>query len=267
MNIGIIGRGVVGNALAFGLQRGHEIISYDKYKQGFQTMAEVAECSVIFISVPTPMELSGKIDLSPLESSIAELYPLLKEPKKTVIAIKSTATSGTTESFKEKYPQSHWAFVPEFLTERNANQDFINTDRIVIGTDSKYAHDTLEQVFREAKFTCPIVRVGFRTSEAIKYISNAFLASKATFANEMYEICQRLGIDWKIVKEVLLMDKRIGKSHLNVPGPDGDRGWGGRCFPKDINALIYLSKELGYHPYFLEEVWRSNLRWRKKKDW
>lgn len=267
MKIGIIGRGVVGNALEYGLKRGHEIISYDKYKNGFQSLKEVANCFVIFMSLPTPMLQSGKIDLSPLENSIAELYPLLKKPEETVIAIKSTATSGTTESFKEKYPKSHWAFVPEFLTQRNANQDFINTDRIVIGTDSEYAHNTLETVFREAKFTCPIVRVGIRTGEFIKYASNILLAVKVTFANEMYEICQRLGIDWDIVKEVLLMDKRIGKSHLSVPGPDGDRGWGGSCFPKDLSALIYLSKELGYYPYFLEKVWRSNLRWRKKKDW
>lgn len=265
MKIGIIGMGFVGSATKYGLERGHEIIGYDKYKKGFSSVEEVAGSEVIFICVPTPMEISGKICLGAIEESIDNVCKYAK--KETIIVIKSTAVSGTTNSFVTKYPAFNFSFNPEFLTQNNANKDFINADRIIIGADDEEVFKKLKQVYSEAQFTCPIIKTSIKTAEFLKYTSNAFLACKVVFANEIYKICEKLGINYNEVIENLLLDKRIGRSHWQVPGPDGDMGFGGACFSKDINALIYLAKENGFSPRLLEEVWRRNLDFRTKIDW
>jgi len=265
MKIGIVGMGFVGSATKYGLERGHEIIGYDKYKQGYNTIEEVAKCEVIFICVPTPMEKSGKICLDAIEESIDSIYKIAKE--ETIIVIKSTAVSGTTNSFVDKYPTFNFSFNPEFLTQNNANEDFINTDRIIIGVNKDEVFQKLKQVYEEAKFTCPIIKTDIKSAEFLKYVSNTFLATKVIFANEIYKICEKLNINYDEVIKNLLLDKRIGKSHWQVPGPDGDFGMGSKCFPKDLNALIYLAKENGFSPRLLEEVWRRNLDFRTKIDW
>ena len=266
MKIGIVGRGVVGNALAYGLKRGHEIVSYDKFKEGYQNLRDVVKTEIIFFCLPTPMNINGEIDLTPLEALIDKVVTLSKKDRKTLV-IKSTAVSGTTKTFADKYPNHDFAFCPEFLTDRNANEDFINTTRIIIGTNDVNVFDRLSNVFKQAHFTCPILFTDFTTAEFIKYFSNILLACKVTLANEMYAIAQKLGINYDIAKEILLMDRRFGQSHLEVPGNDGDKGFGGRCLPKDLNAFIHLAKQYGYNAEFLKAVWDNNLKWRNKKDW
>ena len=105
------------------------------------------------------------------------------------------------------------------------------------------------------------------TAEMVKYLSNCFLATKVTFANEMYDICTAAGVDYDKVCEYALYDARIGKSHLAVPGPDGDRGFGGHCFPKDLAGMIAFAKEMDIVPEFLEAVQSSNEFFRTNKDW
>ena len=264
MKIGIIGGGVVGSALKYGLDRGHEVFVYDKFKQ-VNTIKEATSCLVIFFCLPTPMLKSGKIELDCMEEMVDIVS---KEAKKdTICVIKSTAVSGTTRKFQNKYPNLKWAFCPEFLTEINSKEDFINTQRIIIGTDEVDTFREIEKVFKDALFTCPIKWTTLETSEFVKYFSNVLLAAKVSVANEMYQIARISGVDYEEAKELLLMDNRIGKTHLDVPGYDGDKGFGGRCFPKDLNAFCYLARELGYTPYLLEEVWRTNLRVREDIDW
>lgn len=268
MNIGICGIGIVGSATKAGLERGHKIFAYDKYKEGYGTLKEIADnCDVIFITVPTPMKKSGAIDLSAIYESISILseYASYDNPKQ-IIVIRSTAVSGTTDVLAERYSKFNFAFNPEFLTDRNATQDFLDSKRIIIGANSDKVFEILEKAYREAKFECPIVRTDIKTAEYIKYCSNIFLASQISTANELYEIAQLLGIDWQEIRNTLSYDDRIGK-FTQVPGPDLDRGWGGKCFPKDLNALIYLAREHGYRPDLLEEIWRTNLKFRKKIDW
>ena len=122
-------------------------------------------------------------------------------------------------------------------------------------------------MFRRAFPTIPIVKTGTKTAEMIKYFTNCFLATKVTFANEMYDICQETGIDFDKVTEYALYDSRIGKSHLTVPGPDGDRGFGGHCFPKDIKAIIFFAEELGVTPSLLKRVVDNNDKIRSNRDW
>ena len=277
MQIGVIGEGVVGAATKNGLARGHELLCYDKYKESTSSLKEIAEkCSVIFLTVPTPMKKSGEIDLSAIYESVGILneympltnsvWPEENKDNKTIIVIRSTAVSGTTDKLAEKYPKFDFAFNPEFLTDKNAQQDFLDSKRIVIGANSDRVFEVLKQVYIDAKFTCPIIRTDVKTAEYIKYCSNIFLASQISTSNELYEIAQLLGINWEEIREALSHDERIGK-FTQVPGHDLDRGFGGKCLCKDLNALIYLSREHGYRPGLLEEIWRTNLKFRTKIDW
>ncbi len=269
MKIGAIGMGVVGSATVNGLKRGNEVYCYDKYKPSEHTLRDIAEnCSVIFITVPTPMKKSGEIDLSAIYESVSILneHYAPKEEDKSIIVIRSTAVSGTTDSLAERYPKFDFAFNPEFLTDKNANEDFLNSKRVVLGVNSDRVFEILAAVYCRAYFTCPIIKTNVKTAEMIKYASNVMLMSQIITANEIYEICKNLGIEYNEVASILSYDNRIGKN-IKVPGPDLDRGAGGKCFPKDLNALIYLAREHGYRPDLLEEIWRTNLKFRKKIDW
>jgi nucleotide sugar dehydrogenase len=152
------------------------------------------------------------------------------------------------------------------LTEVNYIEDFKNQSRIIIGghrAESSHAKNVFRKVFRDAS----IIKTSSDIAEMIKYTSNCFLATKVSFANEIKQICDNSDIDYDKVVEYMLYDKRLGSTHLSVPGPDGNLGFGGSCFPKDLNALISFAKEVGVRPTVLESVWEKNLEVRPKKDW
>jgi len=136
----------------------------------------------------------------------------------------------------------------------------------VIGANSLEDYKKVENVYLKVFPDAKYIHVDRKTSEMIKYAANVILTSQIATANEIYKICEVVGVDYESVKNVILLDKRIG-TNLNVPGPDGDFGFGGKCFPKDLNALIHLARENQYRPYLLEEIWRINLALRRNKDW
>jgi UDPglucose 6-dehydrogenase len=111
------------------------------------------------------------------------------------------------------------------------------------------------------------VKTGSRTAESVKYFTNCFLATKVSFANEFKQICDHIEVDYDKVVEYALYDSRIGRTHFSSPGPDGKPGFGGSCFPKDLNALIHFAKQLEVKPTVLESVWQKNLEVRPEKDW
>ena len=270
MKVGIIGAGIVGKATGEILGKKHEVFYYDRYKKEFAEIEKIAkEADVVFICVPTPMKPSGEIDYSAIYHSLSYLlqnvYKVTRDPHDVIVIIRSTAVSGTTDKFAEEFPFK-FAFNPEFLREKHAEEDMKNTDRIVIGANDKDVEEKLIQlykaIFPDAKFVC----VDTKTAEMIKYSANVFLASQVAIANEIHNICKALDINYNEVKNAILHDKRIARN-IEVPGHDGDFGFGGRCFPKDLNALIYLAREKHYRPYLLEEVWRLNEKVRKNKDW
>jgi len=115
--------------------------------------------------------------------------------------------------------------------------------------------------------TVPYVLCGSLEAEITKYFCNCFLATKVSFANEMKQYCDAVGADYERVVESSIYDDRVGKSHLAVPGPDGHNGFGGSCFPKDINALIFSMKQQGLNSVLLSAVWDKNLEVRPEKDW
>ncbi|MBU0907650.1 MAG: hypothetical protein KKD18_05710 [Nanoarchaeota archaeon] len=273
MKIGMIGMGFVGGTTAKVLAEKHEVLPYDKYKEPHNKMENInkiaIEAEVVFVCVPTPMKKSGEIDYEPMHHSLTFLQEACKrvnrDPQQILITIRSTAVSGTTDAFAKKYPFK-FAFNPEFLREKHALDDMKNTNRIVLGVENPESEKKLRQVYEPLFPNAKIVITDRKTSEMIKYAANATLASQVMIANELYKICQALRIDYSQIKEIIQLDDRIAKN-MDVPGHDGDFGFGGKCFPKDLNALIYLARENMIRPYLLEEVWRTNLEVRKNKDW
>ena len=166
----------------------------------------------------------------------------------------------------EKYKNVSVIFNPEFLTEANFVEDFKNQDRIIIG-GPRPASTTIKNLYRKRFPSTPILKTGSTTAEMVKYFCNCFLATKVSFANEMRQVCESKNIDYDKVVEYSLYDKRIGKTHLSSPGPDGKYGFGGSCFPKDVNAILSVMKQNNITPHVLMGVWNKNLEVRPEKDW
>ena len=268
MNIGIVGQGFVGSAIRAGLEDYYKVLTYDidEKKSNSTHYQVVAKSNIIFLCLPTPMRTSGKCDTRILEKEIEKVSKEAKEQRvKPILVIKSTIPPGTTERIS-KNTHLDLCFSPEFLTEANSFSDFKNQTRIIIG-GPRPATGMIKQMFRKAFPTIPIVKTGTKTAEMVKYFTNCFLATKVTFANEMYDLCEVTKIDYDKVCEYALYDTRIGKTHLAVPGPDGDRGFGGHCFPKDLAAIIFHAKTLGLEANFLEEVECTNEKFRTNRDW
>ncbi len=258
--------GIVGGATYNLLSRVHEMIPYDKYKEPYKNPKKLKNAEAVFICVPTPMKPSGEMDYSPIHNSLETLVEVnSNNEKRPLVVIRSTAVSGATDMLEKNY-DFNFVFNPEFLREKHAIEDMENTDRIVIGANRKEDAEKMESIYRPIFPNANYIFVNRKTAEMIKYAANVTLAGQIAIANEIYQICSRLGIDYDLVKKTVLMDERIGKN-IDVPGPDGDFGFGGKCFPKDLNALMYLARENGYHPNLLEEIWRLNEKVRKNKDW
>ena len=273
-NIGIIGNGFVGSAIAAGFALHAKVRVFDKDpKKSINSLYDVVNFSdVVFISVPTPMESveGGKIDLSIIDS-VFDAVQLVKKAdsfsyENVVFVIKSTVVPGTTESYQQRYPKLRIVFNPEFLTERSANLDFINASRIVIG-GTKIDCDMLSTLYRDRFPYTKIISTDEKSAEMIKYACNCFFATKVSFMNEIRLLADSLGCNWNDVMNGFITDGRIGNSHIDVPGHDGDFGFGGKCFPKDINAFIQCFVENDLEPIVLNAAWNRNKDVRKKIDW
>ena len=190
----------------------------------------------------------------------------LNTSSNNIIIIKSTVIPGTTETYVKRFPNLNIVFNPEFLTERTARLDFINTARIVIGGEPHLC-DRVEDLYRDRFIATPIIKTDAESAEFIKYMCNCFFATKVAFMNEMYQMAQQHTLDWNTVMAGFLSDGRIGNSHTDVPGHDGDLGFGGKCFPKDINAFIKYFEENNVQPTLLKAAWAKNLEVRKNHDW
>ncbi|MDB4337451.1 nucleotide sugar dehydrogenase [bacterium] len=269
--IGIVGQGFVGSAVREGFLNHVEVLAYDKdpSKNTLCNSLEslVKKTDVIFVCLPTPMRKSGECDLSIVDKVIHEIDKIANDINEEKIAIiKSTVPPGTTNDLNSSVSKIQIVFNPEFLTEANHIDDFKNQTRIIIG-GPRPASTIVKSIFRKVFPTVPIIKTGSNTAEMVKYFTNCFLATKVTFANEMFKVCQKIDVDYDKVTEYALHDKRIGRSHLSVPGPDGDFGFGGHCFPKDLNAIIYLCEKLGVDSLLLTAVNDKNNKLRSDRDW
>ena len=264
--IGIIGQGYVGEAVKSVFEESSIVETYDINKpSSCKSIKELLiKADVIFICLPTPMNLDGTCNISIIDKVLEEISKCSKSNH--LIAIKSTIPPKTTDLFKNKYQNISILFNPEFLTEANYINDFKNQNRIIIGGNNKEAN-LLHEIYKNIFPKSEIIITDSTTAEMIKYTTNTFLATKVSFANEIKQLCDSLNINYSILINHTLLDKRIANSHFLVPGPDGNKGFGGSCFPKDINALIALGKKLKINLNVIEGAWKTNLLVRPKKDW
>tara|TARA_A100001515_G_scaffold51808_1_gene40857 strand:- start:41 stop:895 length:855 start_codon:yes stop_codon:yes gene_type:complete len=267
--IGIVGQGFVGTAIREGLSNFYDILTYDiDIKKSSTTLENlISKSDIIFQCLPTPMKKTGECDLSIVKGSLNNINIYSEENDLSpIVIIKSTVPPGTCEALNNLYENINLVFSPEFLTEANSIQDFKNQSRIILGGPRPYT-TKVKTMFRKAFPHIPIIKTGYKTAEMVKYFINNFLATKVSFANEMYEICKEFGIDYDKVTEYALYDQRIGKSHLAVPGPDGDHGFGGHCFPKDLSAMIFFALQNNVDPVILKSIKEKNDSIRKNRDW
>ena len=269
--IGIIGRGFVGSAVEFGFsaQTGCEAIVkvFDKDpKISLHSLSEtINESDFIFVSVPTPSNSDGSINIDILHSVLSDINQINNSDN--IILIRSTITPGTTRKFEKEFPKLKFVFNPEFLTERSAKYDFINQSRFILGGDKVYTSKVASLFRWRFGYSIPVIETNFETAELIKYMNNCFFATKVSFLNEMKLISDQIGSDWDVAVEGFQRDGRIGHSHLSVPGPDGKLGFGGSCFPKDIQAIIDFAQKLDINLNTLQGAWETNLSVRPEKDW
>lgn len=271
-NVGIIGQGFVGGAIREGFKDHHKLFLYDKFseaKSNTDLEGVVKNANIIFVCVPTPMDArTGQASTHIVEEVINEIDDLSSDfGCNPTLIIKSTCPPGTAERISNQTLYCDVMFSPEFLTEANAVNDFKNQDRIIIGTVDGINADHVVSMFREVFPDVTIKVTNSREAEMCKYIINTFLSVKVSFANEIYDICESMNIDYDTAKDLANLDKRLGSSHWMVPGPDGDRGFGGHCFPKDLQALSYMAREASVDSTVLDAAWITNNRVRMDRDW
>ena len=255
--IGIVGKGFVGGAMYENFKDVFNVLVWDtdESKRNVESFEKFVQNSdIVFICVPTPMKDSGECDTSIVESVVKEISTI---DRRKYVVIKSTVTPGTTERLSKDLSMII-GFNPEFLTEANAHNDFRFQPLIVLGTDDQGINAVLSQIYSEfntkVENAAYVVSRTTKEAELFKYLANSFLATKVIFANEFKLLCDKADVDYNRIAEVAVLDKRLGKTHWKVPGPDGKLGFGGSCFPKDTSALLHYSQELDSALWLLTEA-------------
>ncbi len=253
-SVGIVGGGAVGKAVAAHYGK---VKVYDKYRDS-NSIEEVSSSDYIFVAVPTPY--NGTQDLTEMDDAVANIASHLVKPEKQVIIIKSTIIPGTTENYQTKYPHVNFIFSPEFLTEKTAIEDFARPDKQLVGYTEKTKN--LAQAVLKILPQAPYQKiVPASVAEMAKYAINLYYAFKVIFANNIYDLCEKLGIEYDTVREGLGADSRVQKDngHFDVLHA-GYRGYAGKCLPKDAKTLVWLGKKLNLDLRFLEQVDKINER-------
>ena len=252
MRIGLIGFGVVGKAAASTLKKRYELVKYDKYLD-LDDFNDLLDCEFVFIVVPTPFdcELERVDDSAVLES----LENLEKINYKNKVIIKSTIPPGSCNKYLETF-NLKIIFNPEFLRESTTpNEDFEKQDIVVIGTRSKELFDSVKDMYQGVLVeTANYYHTSTKEAEMIKCAQNTMLASRVALANMIYDACNKYNIDYEIIREIAFDNFEILGPHMvQVPGPDGSRGFGGKCLPKDIRSFSTI-----FSSPLLSEIIRYN---------
>lgn len=241
LKVGIVGHGFVGKATDWGFSRNVEKFIVDPLYSTSIDDLSLFQPKVTFVCVPTPMSDDGTQDSTILESSVEEVTA--KCPK-SIIVIKSTVLPSILERLKKI--NENIIYNPEFLREKHANEDFINSKTIIFGGDRNTAAKISKYYLRHSKCkTTEHIFLDLLSASLVKYSINTFLASKVIFFNEIYQIFKDINStdSWESLISAISSDDRIGKSHMDVPGHDGRFGFGGACFPKDSSALLKYAEQ------------------------
>jgi nucleotide sugar dehydrogenase len=247
--IGFIGLGMVGTAIKFHymgmLAKDYKLVERDpKLGDASAAWQDFMDCAAVYVCLPTPATTdTGDCDVTVLESALHDLFAALGDSDTVVIA-KSTAPPEFYVRMQQQYHRL--VHCPEFLRARSATMDYMNSDYFVLGGDptwTKRARDIISQgVFNRH---VDYLETDIATAAFYKYMVNSYLATKVTFMNEFNRLAVAQGVEWFDVKRAAKLDRRIGDSHMDVPGPDGTYGWAGDCFPKDTRAIINVAQKLG----------------------
>lgn len=302
MSVGVIGQGYVGGSLTTVFsERGETVYVFDiagKRAEGgisefdgravpesvsdfVQACEGVKRFSgIFFVCVPTPMYEDGAADVSIVEDVLEGIVrsPRWVEGPDRIAVIKSTVPPGSVEGWNARFGEQglRVIFNPEFLTEANAINDMRKQDRIILGGPRPHIN-RVRDIYRRMFPNVPVIKTSASTAEMVKYLTNCMLAVKVSFANEIAQVCEALdenglNIDYDKVVEYAKFDRRLGESHWSVPGPvpthDGRyvRGFGGHCFPKDINALISVAQQYGVDAKVMKAAWEKTLEVREPED-
>tara|TARA_Y100000816_G_C26048696_1_gene549686 strand:- start:395 stop:1258 length:864 start_codon:yes stop_codon:yes gene_type:complete len=254
--IAIVGHGFVGKATDWGFSTNVEKFIVDpKYSTTIDDLIEFKP-EFCFVCVPTPMDDNGQQDSTIIDMVVHEV---LKKNSNSVIIIKSTVLPDTLEKLSKLSKKI--IYNPEFLREKYANEDFVNSPMIIFGGDKNIAKKVSNLYLKNSKCKCEEhVFVDMPTASLIKYSINTFLATKITFFNEIFEIFSSLKVSdsWEKVTTTFAKDSRIGSSHMSVPGHDGRKGFGGACFPKDSAAILRYAESLGLDLSILKAAIKKN---------
>lgn len=254
MKIGIIGFGYVGSAVAASYAD-EQVVVYDpKYPELSRPIDEIKNhCSAIFVCVPTPSGTNG-CDTGILDKAIKTLRGYTG-----IVVIKSTAPPQWYASV-EATSELRVAHIPEFLTQARAKYDYVNPHKIVVGCKSELRDDITRVLLASAvNFNrvnieyCSIAEASF-----FKYMANNFLAMKVIMNNEFAKLAGTIGLDWDRVSSIAKTDSRLGSTHWQVPGPDGNAGFGGACFPKDTEALSVIAQHADVDMSMLNTAIKTN---------
>jgi UDPglucose 6-dehydrogenase len=244
MKIGVIGAGFVGSSVinGFDTKRAEILVCDPKYNSVTIEELVYSQPSIIFICLPTPESKNGSVDVSIVEKVV---YDLDGTGFDGIVVIKSTITPDHIERFDNSVGY-RIVYNPEFLTEANAHDDFINPPMQILGGRWEDCEEVERIYVRYSKVKIvPTFKTDYKTASLLKYTINSFLATKVIFMNEIAALHKQIGAgsSWEQFTDMLSRDSRIGNSHLKVPGPDGEPGFGGHCFPKDTAGLLYFSNE------------------------
>lgn len=247
--LSIIGYGVVGRAqhLVF------DSVFVDIHDPDQDKTAAWQDSDIVFLCLPSPMGSDGSCD-----TNILEQY--LSQPTDAIFVIRSTVPPDFLRTWETKVKL---VYMPEFLTERTWAQDAINPVALILGGNIDLTLE-VESVFKKHSvlFDREFTHTDIASASMLKYTANTWFATKVTLLNYVYDYCQAMDIDYDTVAGLLELDPRIGPTHLQVPGPDGLRGYGGKCFPKDLAATIKFFESQGINHKLLKQVREDNLNFR-----
>ena len=255
--IGIVGLGYVGSAIhnAFSNDFFVECVIIDPPKgYTYATYNDLKNADAVFICVPTPRSDTVNCDTSSLEDVLVKLSAVNYNG---VIISKCTAPPDVYKRLNALYP--NLVHVPEFLTAASAHQDYINGKFAIIGGSVKAYMNEAERIIKMSRqnLDC-VVHCNIGEAALTKYAINSFLATKVVFMNEIHNVAVANGLDYDKIRSMIILDSRIGTSHMQVPGPDSYYGFGGHCLPKDTEVLLNLSKDLGVTMQVLEAALKKN---------
>lgn len=239
--IAVIGYGFVGKAIAHS-HRSDELFVLDPKLDHSASWEQVACCDAVYLCVPSPSNLDGSCNTDILEQVLEQCkqHNIVDVP----IISKVTAPPNVYQRLQAEY--ENLVHCPEFLTAANNIQDYENTKYLVVGGNPVWANKAAIMMAGALQLDVEKAMItDIATASLYKYMMNCYLATKVSFMNEFYMVASKLGVEWDQIVGLSQWEDRIGSTHMNVPGPDGEFGWGGMCFPKDTSAFVQFSKQLG----------------------